>query len=82
MRGARGRVRVDDTAGRVQGGGVSDHDPCPECKGVTVEFRVHGLNTEHKICSRWREPGHLSEAEIREKIRAVTVALRSSGRFA
>jgi hypothetical protein len=57
--------------------------PCPECQGKTVDFRGEGLSLESRVCSRWREDGHLSEQEIKrlvsEKRRA---AYPRSGRFA
>lgn len=42
--------------------------PCSECKGATVEFRGSGLNAEYKVCSRWKQPGHLLPKELRQKM--------------
>ena len=55
---------------------------CPECGGRTVDFRGRGLNLEAKVCSRWTEPGHLSETEWREKLRQAIHAALPSGRWA
>lgn len=62
--------------------GDGDGD-CEECGGATVEFRFAGKNTQYKLCSRWREPGHLSESEWRGKIQSARLAaLPPSGRSA
>jgi hypothetical protein len=45
-----------------------DAAPCPECGGASIRFRGTGKNLQHNWCSRWQEPGHLSEAEIRQRI--------------
>ena len=55
---------------------------CPECGGRTVEFRGRGLDMNYRICSRYTEPGHKSEADIRKAIADVRHAVRPSGRFA
>jgi hypothetical protein len=66
------------------GRGVADAGltPCPECRGLSIEFRGTGLEMEHRICSRWRDPGHLTAKEIHERLREVRAAVRPSGRFA
>jgi hypothetical protein len=56
---------------------------CPECGGRSVEFRFSGRDTQHKICSRYAEPGHLTKDQIRERIAEERERHRpSSGRFA
>jgi hypothetical protein len=61
-------------------------ETCPECGGQGIEFRGHGLEMEKKICSVYRTtdtpPGHPTMVEVKDKIRAVLVAIRPSGRFA
>lgn len=58
-------------------------EPCPECGGKGIEFRGSGKNLQHKTCSRWREPGHPTEAEIRAKLSEMFNAhYPASGRFA
>lgn len=56
--------------------------PCPECNGSAVEFRGTGSDLEYKVCSRYREPGHIDLAEIRAKIAEQRMSGRPSGRFA
>lgn len=57
--------------------------PCTECGGRGVEFRGKGLDTQHRICSRYKEPGHPSEENIRARIREVIGQnWPPSGRFA
>jgi hypothetical protein len=55
---------------------------CSECNGTTIEFRGTGLDRQYKICSRYQEPGHLSEQRLRDAIRDAIVVGRPSGRFA
>lgn len=56
---------------------------CPDCDGKTVEFRGAGLETEFKVCGRWKEPGHLARHEINERIAAVRRnETPTKGRFA
>jgi hypothetical protein len=56
---------------------------CEHCGGDTIRFRGTGLDTESWLCPRWRDPGHLSEAEIRARKRQEMAGLYpSSGRFA
>lgn len=55
---------------------------CTECKGLTIEFRGSGLDRQYKICSKYRERGHLSEEQLRARIREAVTAGRPSGRFA
>lgn len=67
----------------MQGGGVSDEEPCRECGGQSVLFQGTGAETQFRICTRWRKPGHLSEREIKDRIRDERAkAFPSSGRFA
>lgn len=49
---------------------MSDH-VCPECGGNTIEFRGNGLDTQYKICSRWKEPGHLAAEEIQRALTGI-----------
>ncbi len=60
----------------------TDAEPCSECCGATVQFCGRGLNLEYRICSRYKEPGHITESEIREKIAAARTEARPSGRYA
>lgn len=53
---------------------VGSAPPCPECGGRTIEWRFAGKDTQSKLCSRWREPGHLSEAAVRDQRRRVLLA--------
>ena len=39
-----------------------------DCKGATVEFRGLGKDRQYRICPNWKEPGHLTEAEIKKAI--------------
>lgn len=55
---------------------------CPECAGRTVEFRGAGLNMQHRICSRWEEPGHKSWEEVQKEVAVVRDAVNPSGRYA
>lgn len=60
-----------------------DQPKCEECGGATVQFRGRGLDVEYKVCSRWQEPGHLSEQEAKKLIADRTRAhMPRSGRFA
>jgi hypothetical protein len=60
-----------------------DFGPCPECRGLTIEFRGTGKNVQYRICTRWEEPGHLSEEEVKKKLWEKTMAhMPPSGRFA
>jgi len=57
-------------------------DKCPECQGHTVQFRGSGRDTQYKICTRYREKGHKTDAEIDAAIAAVREAnYPASGRF-
>lgn len=51
-------------------------DPCPECQGKTIETRGSGMDLQYRVCSRWKEPGHLSAAEITNALR---VAIETFG---
>jgi hypothetical protein len=43
-------------------------DPkCPNCGNQTIQFRGRGQDLEYMICPRYREPGHLSDAEVKER---------------
>jgi hypothetical protein len=44
-------------------------DTCPECEGRTIEFRGSGKNLQRRLCTRWKEPGHLTEEEVRTRVR-------------
>ena len=56
---------------------------CPEWGGKGIEFRGAGSGLQHKTCSRWKEPGHPTEAEIRAKFSEMFNAhYPASGRFA
>lgn len=57
-------------------------EPCAECCGKTVEFRGNGRNLEYRVCSRYKEPGHITMLEIRAKVAAACGMARPSGRFA
>jgi hypothetical protein len=50
-----------------------EHPACPDCNGKTVEVRF-GKMPRHKLCKRWREPGHLSEADWRGKVQSALLA--------
>jgi len=45
-------------------------------------FSGHGKDTQYMVCSRWQEPGHMSETEWRERIQAFRDDLKPSGRMA
>lgn len=55
---------------------------CEECEGRTVEARGSGKDTQWKLCRRWKEPGHKTEAEVRQELAAWYVHAAPSGRFA
>ncbi len=55
---------------------------CPECFGKTILFYGKGKNTQYRICSRWRESGHLTEKEVKERLHQVKMTINPSGRFA
>lgn len=55
---------------------------CPECGGETVMFTGMSLDTQYKICSRYKEIGHKNEEEIRARIERVQRIIRPSGRMA
>ena len=55
---------------------------CPECGGRTIELRGKGVDTQYKICSLWKEPGHRPEEEVKRILARVRRELRPSGRFA
>lgn len=56
---------------------------CPECDGATVQFRGNTVDSsEYRICTRYRESGHLSEDEIKGRIAGERERIRPSGRFA
>ena len=55
---------------------------CSECHGETVSFKGRGLDMQYKICSRWKEPGHKSEDEVKQEISSLRRQIRPSGRFA
>ena len=47
-----------------------DPRPCPECNGETVQFRFIGTkDLQRRLCTRWREAGHLSEVECKARVR-------------
>jgi hypothetical protein len=56
--------------------------PCVECGGRTIEFRGTGLNTQYRVCPRFREPGHLSEDEMVNALATARGNLTPSGRTA
>ena len=79
-RAAAGKAQVEaevDAELRAQG-----RQGCFECDGRTIEFRGSGSIMEYRLCSRYREPGHLSATEIGERIAVETMTERPSGRFA
>ncbi len=81
--GASGPETAEETVDRAVDflvGVPEQSDACPECEGRTVEFRGQGKMTQTKLCPRWREPGHLSEAECKAKIGMVVDAVMPSGR--
>jgi ssDNA-binding Zn-finger/Zn-ribbon topoisomerase 1 len=55
---------------------------CPECHGKTVLFRGSGHNVQYYICSRGKEPGHLTWEEVQAEIARVRSAAMPSGRWA
>ena len=56
---------------------------CPNCAGKTVDFQGQGLETTYRLCSRWKEPGHLSQDEAMAQVRRVRLAnMPRSGRSA
>lgn len=62
---------------------VARHYPvCPECFGQTIIFRGKGLESQYKLCSKWKQPGHLTEAAIKEKYEQMGRIICPSGRFA
>lgn len=42
---------------------------CTECNGETIQFRGKGKNLEHRLCTRWKEPGHLTEEQVHVRLR-------------
>ena len=56
--------------------------PCHECGNKTIEWKGRGMATEYKICSLWREPGHMSSEEINQEINRIQRLIRPAGRFA
>jgi len=72
-----------DDSSAAQSSSVSAVTPaCAECGGATVMFSRSGLQTQYRICTRYQEPGHISKAEVEERVAQVRKALRPSGRFA
>lgn len=63
---------------------TSEHTTgCPECKGVTLEIKGKGSGSQYKLCTRWKDPGHLSKDKIQEKYSNWVRAMAPrSGRFA
>ena len=55
---------------------------CPDCHGATVTFRGHKWDFQYRICVHYREPGHLTWAEVRQRISAARKADNPSGRLA
>jgi hypothetical protein len=56
---------------------------CPECFGKTVIFRGKSKwDFEYSICSRWQEPGHHTEEQIKTTISNARKAINPSGRWA
>lgn len=56
---------------------------CPECSGETIEFQGGGTAIQYKVCTRWREPGHLSKEEVESKLADMRrLHAPRSGRFA
>ena len=55
---------------------------CSECCGKTVLFGGNGMNTQYKICSRYKEAGHKTEAEITAEIHSMQKRIRPLGRWA
>ena len=55
---------------------------CPECFGLTVQFWGKGKDMQYRICPRYKEPGHKTEAEINQVIHQVRMSVNPSGRFA
>ena len=56
---------------------------CKACNGDTIRFRGTGLDTESWLCPNWKEPGHLTESEIRRRKREEMAHWAPpSGRFA
>ena len=60
----------------------TQQQPCAECGGRTIEFKGTGSDTQYKICSRYKEPGHLRWDEVQARYRERAKVLRPSGRFA
>lgn len=61
----------------------NDKPTCPECFDFgTIMLRGTGRDTQFMVCPLWREPGHLSEAEIRAKLAQIRHRLNPSGRTA
>jgi len=64
---------------------VADTHPtfhqCPECFGKTVLYKGKGLDSVYYICSRYREAGHKTDAEINAEITRLRKLLNPSGRF-
>lgn len=42
---------------------------CAECNNETIQFRGSGKNMQHRLCTRWKETGHLSEEQVRARLR-------------
>jgi hypothetical protein len=56
---------------------------CPECVTFqTILIRGIGRDAQFMVCPLWREPGHLTEDEIREKLAQIRQRLNPSGRMA
>lgn len=62
---------------------MNEAPKCAECGGEGVQFRASGIGTQFRICPKWREPGHPTEQDIRQRIReAIAANMPASGRFA
>ena len=62
---------------------MTEENKCPECFGQTIMFMDAGKNSQFKLCSRYKEPGHKTEAEIQQEYQAhMRFNMPRSGRFA
>ena len=57
-------------------------DVCPDCQGLTIQYRGKGKDSDYRVCPRWQEPRHLTETEITDSLQSFRRAVNPSGRFA
>lgn len=61
---------------------LDEYETCPECHGKTILFTGRGEYIQYRVCSKYKEEGHLTEEEIQRKIHDVRMWICPSGRMA